>query len=79
MTDQRIALLGFGNVGQALVRLLERKKDILLKDHGLNFTITGIATARHGMAIDPAGIDIERALQLISTGSKLDPLSSRPS
>ena len=79
MTDQRIALLGFGNVGQALVCLLGRKKDILLNDHGLNFTITGIATARHGMAIDQAGIDTERALQLISTSSKLDPLSSRPS
>ena len=78
MTNKRIALLGFGNVGQALVRLLGRKKDLLLKDYDLNFTITGIATARHGMAIDPRGIDIERALQLISTGSSLDPLSSRP-
>jgi homoserine dehydrogenase len=78
MTNKCIALLGFGNVGQALVRLLGRKKDLLLKDYGLNFTITGIATARHGMPIDPRGIDIVSALQLISTGSRLDPLSSRP-
>ncbi len=77
MTHQRIALLGFGNVGQAFVRLLQQKKDLLLKDHGLSFTITGIFTARHGMAINPEGFDIERALQLISIGSKLDSISSR--
>jgi len=77
MTNKLIALLGFGNVGQAFVRLLGRKKGILLKDYGLSYTITGIATARHGMAIDPLGIDIKRALQLISIGSKLDPLSRR--
>ena len=77
MTHQRIALLGFGNVGQAFVRLLLRKKDLLRKDYKLSFTITGIATGRHGMAVNPQGIDIERALQLISAGGKLDLLSSR--
>jgi homoserine dehydrogenase len=79
MTHQRIALLGFGNVGQAFVRLLQHKKDLLLKDYGLSFTITGIFTARHGNAIDPEGIDIERALWLNSSGNKLDSLSSHPS
>jgi homoserine dehydrogenase len=77
MTHYRIALLGFGNVGQALVRLLQRKKDLLLRNHNLSFSVTGIATGRHGMAIDPQGIDIECALQLITTGSNLDVLSSR--
>lgn len=75
MTQQRIALLGFGNVGQALVRLLQRKKDLLLKDYELSYTITGIATGRHGMAINPQGIDIDRALHLISTVGNLDTLS----
>ncbi len=77
MNHRRIALLGFGNVGQAFVRLLQRKKDVLMKDHGLSFSVTGIATAQHGMVINPGGIDTERALQLISSGSKLDPLSTR--
>lgn len=78
MTHQRIALLGFGNVGQALVHLLHRKKDLLMKDYGLSFTITGIATGRHGMAIDPRGIDIDRALQVISTQGNLGVLSASP-
>jgi homoserine dehydrogenase len=78
MTHQCIALLGFGNVGQAFVRLLQRKRDQLLKDYEISFSITGIATGRHGMAINPQGIDIQQALQLISTGSKLDSLSTQP-
>jgi homoserine dehydrogenase len=75
MTDYRLALLGFGNVGQAFLRLLQRKKDLLLIDDALSFTLTGIATARHGVAIDHQGLDAERALQLISRGASLDQLS----
>jgi len=77
MTHYRIALLGFGNVGQAFVRLLQRKKDLLLQDHNLSFSITGIATGRHGIAFDPLGLDLERALQLITTGNRIDMLSRR--
>jgi homoserine dehydrogenase len=78
MTHQRLSLLGFGNVGQALARLLLRKRDVLLRDFDLSYTITSIATNQHGMAIDPRGIDVEQALQLITSGSKLEVLSRRP-
>jgi homoserine dehydrogenase len=77
MTHYRIALLGFGTVGQAFGRLLQRKKDLLLQDHNLSFSITGIATGRHGIAIDPQGLDLERATQLITTGNQIDVLSTR--
>ena len=73
-----IALLGFGNVGQAFVRLLLRKKDLLNGQYNLAYSITGITTARHGMAIDPRGIDGVQALQLISAGGRLDELSQLP-
>lgn len=76
MTHQRIALVGFGNVGQAFVRLLQSKKHVLLKEYGLSYSVTGIATGRHGMAIDPQGIDVQQSLQLISKGGKLDSLST---
>jgi homoserine dehydrogenase len=76
MKNYRIALLGFGNVGQAFLRLLQRKKDLLLNDYGIRFTLTGIATARHGMAIDNNGIGGDRALQLISNGASLGTLST---
>jgi len=46
----RLALIGFGNVGRALARLLVEKR----KEYP--FTITGIHTLRHGTAVDPAGL-----------------------
>jgi homoserine dehydrogenase len=78
MTHYRLALLGFGNVGQAFARLTQRKKDLLLQEYSLSFSITGIATSHHGMAIDPQGIDIDRALEFITRGSDLALLSKLP-
>jgi homoserine dehydrogenase len=72
----RIALLGFGNVGQAFARLLERKHDLLEQDYGLTFSITGIATAHHGTTIQLHGISVEQALQAVASGDKLAKLSS---
>ena len=68
MNNYRLALVGFGNVGQAFARLLLRKADNLERDFGLGFTVTGIATGRHGSVIDPAGIDLDQALAEASAG-----------
>jgi homoserine dehydrogenase len=62
MRHYRLALIGFGNVGKAFVKLLLYKKEELLQRYQLTFSITGIATKRHGMAIDPRGLDLNRAL-----------------
>lgn len=77
MIEQRLALVGFGNVGQALARLLMRKKELLARDFGLSFKVTGIATGRHGMAIDPEGLDLTQALEVMKSGGSLNELSRR--
>ena len=46
----KLALIGFGNVGRALARLLGRCGE------EFPFTITGIHTLRHGTAVDPGGL-----------------------
>ena len=74
--EQRLALVGFGNVGQAFARLLLRKKELLAKDFGITFRVTGIATGRHGMAINPGGLDLTRALEIVEKGGSLNSLSS---
>lgn len=48
----RLALIGYGNVGKAFARLLEKQRSVY------PFRITGIHTARHGTAIDPRGLPI---------------------
>ena len=48
-----IALIGYGNVGRALARLLKRKR------RDFPFRITGIHTARHGTAVNARGLPLE--------------------
>ncbi len=49
----KLALIGYGNVGRAFARLLERKRA------SFPFRIAGIHTARHGTAIDDRGLPLE--------------------
>lgn len=64
MSDYKLALLGFGNVGKALARLLQNKRQEVLDLYGISYSVTGIATGSHGFAIDPNGIDLADALQV---------------
>jgi homoserine dehydrogenase len=78
MTHYNLAMVGFGNVGRALARLLMNKQDELKSGYGVTFSVTGIATGRHGMAINPAGIDLPKALALVEAGGSLNQLSTQP-
>ena len=78
MKEYRLALVGFGNVGRALAQLLETKREVLRAEHNFSTRIVGIATLRHGMAINPAGIDTATALQIARTGGDLAQLSTQP-
>lgn len=73
-----IALIGFGNVGQALLELLLDKRAILESDHDLQWQINAITTARHGCALSPDGLDPIAALEIAQTGGDLSELGSRP-
>jgi len=73
MPHHTIALLGFGNVGQALARLLLRKRLEMQSHYDLTFTVTGISTGRHGAAIDHQGLDLEKAgVQYSSKGIEVN-------
>jgi homoserine dehydrogenase len=71
-----LALIGFGNVARALARLLLRKQGVLKSQHGVTFSCTGIATGRHGFAVNPEGLDIEEALELVESGTSISPRST---
>jgi homoserine dehydrogenase len=76
--ELRLAMLGFGNVGRAFARLLVRKAPALAEEYGLTCSLVGVMTARHGGAIDPAGVDLQVALDLAESGAALDGLSTIP-
>jgi homoserine dehydrogenase len=73
-----LSFVGFGNVGRALGRLLLRKRLWLQERYGLDFMVTGIYTARHGAAIDPAGLDLEAAIARAEADDSLEVLSAQP-
>lgn len=60
MTHYRLALVGFGHVGKALIRLLLEKETELESRYGITYSVTGIATGRHGTIIAPDGIDLKK-------------------
>jgi homoserine dehydrogenase len=74
----KLAYIGFGNVARSLARLLERKRAVLKDKYGLTFSATGISTGRHGFAVNPDGIDIQKALSLVEGGESVSPLSVIP-
>jgi len=72
----KLALIGFGNVARSLARLLIRKQDLLKSQHDVTFSFTGIATGSHGFAVNPDGLDIQKALDLVEGGQSISSLSS---
>jgi homoserine dehydrogenase len=71
-----LALIGFGNVARSLAKLLIRKKDVLKSKHDVTFSFTGISTGRHGHAVNPNGLDIEKALELVESGKSISSLNN---
>ena len=74
----KISLLGFGNVGQALVELLLEKKDDLIEKPGIGFRVVGIGTGTHGRAIDPRGLPLQEILNAYRAATSLDEFSTIP-
>jgi homoserine dehydrogenase len=76
--DVRVALLGFGHVGRCFAERLQGPYARALAREGVRVRLVGIATARHGIAIDPRGIDPGRALRAVAGGGSLSALHRGP-
>lgn len=60
MNTVKVALIGYGNVGQAFARMLLRRREFIAQRFDAEVLITAISTRRRGAAIDPAGLDTIR-------------------
>jgi homoserine dehydrogenase len=58
----RVAIIGFGNVGQEFAHLLLAKREWLLRKKGLDIEVLAIATRSRGSLISKSAIDLEKAL-----------------
>jgi homoserine dehydrogenase len=77
MQKVSLCLAGFGHVGRAFARLIQRKRELLELDHGVDLAVKGIATAHHGAVINLDGVDLDQALAAVENDHSLDTLSSQ--
>jgi homoserine dehydrogenase len=75
MKPLRLALLGFGTVGQWLAEALYTHRAWLQQEFGLVVSIIGVATAHHGLIYRDDGLDIPTLLDLVATRQ---PLAAHP-
>jgi len=64
----RIWVVGFGTVGQWLVRALDSEAERLASRYGIGLTVVGLANARDGFVHDENGLDLQRLLGLAASG-----------
>ena len=76
--EYKLALLGFGNVGQAFLELLLEKQADLIADPGIGFRVVGIASGSHGRAVNPRGLPLQEILIAYREGRSLDEFSTTP-
>lgn len=58
----RLAIIGFGNVGQEFARMLLLKRDWLLRNRGLDIEVLAIATKTKGSLLSRSALDLEQVL-----------------
>ena len=68
----RIWLVGFGTVGQWLVRALDVQAE---RPYGVGVAVVGLANARDGFIYDENGLDVASALALAGEGRSIAELS----
>lgn len=67
----RLAIIGFGNVGQEFARLLISKRDWLARSKGLDVEVHSISTKSRGSLSSKKPLNLERALELMKTFGNL--------
>ena len=76
--EYKLALLGFGTVGQTFLELLLERAPHLAEDPGIGFRVVGIASGSHGRAVNPAGLPLQELLDAYREGKSLDDFSTSP-
>ena len=68
----KIAIIGFGTVGQGLCEILLDKKEYLKKKYGFKYDIVAIADFAYGNVYNPEGLKINNFLEKAKNKEKFD-------
>jgi homoserine dehydrogenase len=68
----KLAFIGYGTVGQGLTEILLEKKDMLAEKYDFHYKIVAISDIMKGAICDEDGLDMEKILELVKKGKKLD-------
>lgn len=74
----KIALLGFGVVGQGLAEILESRGDALAKSIGFEAKVVAISDKMKGSLYHPEGLDLSQALRAVKDKGTLDSYPDTP-
>jgi len=68
--DMKIALIGFGLVGQSFVKILKNKHEKLLEAYSFDAQLVAVSDILKGSVMDPKGLDLGALLKTVrETGS----------
>ena len=68
-TMQRIAIIGFGVVGQGLAEILLKHRERLGREYGFEYSVVAVSDFVKGAAFDPKGLDLAKVLELAKSNS----------
>ncbi len=72
MRTYRLALIGFGNVGQGLATILRDQGQMIADKHGAEYRIVAVNTGRHGSIYNPEGFDPGMLLAAYEETQRID-------
>lgn len=67
----KLALIGFGTVGQGLCEILLQKKDQLRNDYGFKWQVVAVCDINKGSLFNPKGLDVQVLLDLAAKNKPL--------
>ena len=76
MKTFRLALIGFGNVGQGLAQILAERGAQLAQQYDAQFQIVAVSDLLKGAVYDPQGLDPRVLLDTVQQGSTLDAVNA---
>ena len=76
MQTYRLALIGFGNVGQGLAQILRDRQEILADQFGIKVLITAVCDSNKGTAAHSEGIPPHELLTSMHTCGSLDEVAA---